>query len=218
MDITKIAEHDGSADIDKLMSVSNDIIACIKKLRSLLGDKNKLLDKFIFGVLSALNQTAASDFTSGTFDNINGELRRLCTDIRGGMEHPEHPFYKTLKAYIDANPCPVSDIYVDYYCAAVSLDYAKFALDGYIEQRRESTAAVLEEERIAELATELERFIPPSALEELCGLIYKRLIIIPSANVFLQSIADQFILSCLLEDKPSSRYVFQYLLDAACDE
>lgn len=215
MDIIKIAEHDVSADIEALALISNDIIGCVKRHRTILGERSGLLDKFILGVLKLLNNSGAFDYTSGAFDDINSELRGLCVAVRDGKNYSKHPFYPFLKAFINDNPCPAPEIYVDYYCAAVSLQYSEYALNKYIEKRKQSLTAILEEAQITELAAELEKFIPSSDLEELCSLMFKRLVITPASNVFLQSAADQLILSYLLEDN-TSRYVFQHLLDSAC--
>lgn len=214
MDLEKIMSAGGMVDVKHHMDVRKDIIVTAKKIRAELGNKMSILDDFMLALFGALSKLSVLDAVEEGFQDATRELRDLIIGIRKESKEVEsHPFYAFMTDAIKKNPCPAEEIYTDYYFARHSLEYAEFALQRYVDNRKAVVSAALQEANIDALEVRLTELVDPDEIYRLTELIITRFLIASPSKIFLQCLTDQCILSDLYHDK-NTRYVFQHMIDA----
>lgn len=218
MDITKIVSAGGMVNIQELLGTHKKLMRTINNIRMTLGKQSDLLDNYILGVLTAINKISVLDAVDEGFQEASMELRELCAGIRDGAENVVlHPFYPMLKEYMDKHPCPNVGIYVDYYCAGVSIEYAEFALNRYLENRKMQLQEKMKEAQVDILKGRLMELVDHAVLVRLCDLLCQRFFVSSPSKVFIQCMADQYVLNCLTQNG-NSRHVLQYILADETEE
>lgn len=212
MKLFDLARYGGTSDPEALNALSNDLMRCMKDINLVLGEKKPLLIQYIYSVLTALNHVNNSSVIAEASEDAVSDLRSLCSSVRDGSGS-DHPFYPALQQYINNHPCPAESVYVDYYSAAISQEYAAFLLNRHVENSEAAISELLTGQETAAIENELEKLVGPAKLEELRVLIYRRLIVVPSSRLLLQHIADQLIFNLITQDNESGRYVFQMMFE-----
>lgn len=205
-------------DLEEISRIKRETLSTVRKLRLKLNDQGNLIDEFALGMLRAFLKISVFDAVETGFQNASDTLRELCIGIRDGNEAVStHPFYPTLCQYISKHPCPKDSIYVDFYCASMVTDYAKFSLNEFIRNRKAALNEVAKEANIEQLMSRLIELVGQAEFDRLYDSLYRRFTFASPSRVFLQCMADQWVLNCLSQSG-DSRYVFQYILDEENDD
>lgn len=213
MDIEKILSACGAVDVAELAVVRKEFIGFTKGIRDSLGENSKILDDFMLALLTAINKISVLDAVDGVFDNATEVLRNLIKGVRDGdAEVTSHPFYPTLSEYVSKHPCPVLDLYLDYYSACLHILYSEFAVKQYLEGKEAELRTAATEANIISLKARLLEFVEPDVVEQIYEHTYKRFLVTSPSKLFLQCMTDSYIFSCL-NHSSDGKYIFQFILD-----
>lgn len=184
-------------------------------IRTKLGSRSYLLDKYLSYLFDAINETLAYNAASEGFD-VCAILRGMCAGIlRGESKHTDHPYFEQAKAYIDAHPLRYQEI-----TTRVSM-YQAVLIDGFYEIACKEFATEISAPRCTFDACDLndlygkicELLSGGEAMETLNQFFRRRFLPATAMTMFLQGAANQLIYSLEYRDRETAKQVFQLLLD-----
>lgn len=206
----------GKQGLTYLKNINEEFFETASSIRKRLETKAYFLDKYLYDLLYALSNTLAYDAADSGFIKSN-ELTHLCRDIIDGHhECKEHPYYQTVKNYIQEHPLPFQErsTKLEYY-------FVKLA-DGYFEQCAppyfsEIYLHVREDLDIVYLH-ELYRNICDilgceNDMEKLNLLLRQRYMTTTAMADFAQGLTDSLIYSLTYRDEETSKPVIQLILE-----
>lgn len=214
MELETMLKASGSVEVEEHIKLRRETLLTVKKMRGKLGVRGDLVDEYILAMFKALSKISVLDAVDEGYQDAATELRDLVIGIhKDHVSVISHPFYNTAKEYISLYPCPSDDIYTDFYCSCLNLEYTDFALKRYMDNRETVVSEALNEANIEEVKARMNEVADPKDLEQLCDLICRHFIIAFPAKIFIQCMTDQRVL-CDLQQDNKSRYVFQHMIDA----
>lgn len=187
-----------------------------KELRSRLGDKAELLDRYLSGLLEGIGGTLAYEAADEGFLR-GGGLRQLCAGIlRGDSSGQEraHPLYQTVSEYIDEHPLPDWGFHtsLSVYHAALADVFLRHAAAEYFAERQRALDAGVADLRALywEICVLLGETEPVERLNEAVRTRFLQAAALP---VFLQGMNNDLLDSLLHRDGGSGGPVFRLMLD-----
>ena len=123
-------------DFDEIALSGQELLQMVSEWRARLGMKCGVLDNYLAGVLNAMIDTNdARNAAEEGFDEAVSELRRILRHIKEGKigEAQKHPFYPTVKAYMDNHPHDRDFFYYDIYCLGLFPKYLAFSVQRFLE-------------------------------------------------------------------------------------
>ena len=208
-----------SLDFVEAAQAGEELLRLVREWRERLGTNCGILDNYLAGVLNAMtNTTNARDTAEDGFDEALSELRGILRLIKDGEEDKaqKHPFYPKVREYMDAHPFPQDLLYYETYCTGLFLEYISFAVKNYMKKCNDKYQIELEENNVPQLREALLSSgvgITDKSLNYLNNLISRVFIWIAPSSIFIQGMTDQILLSLILRDNISGRYVFQRIFD-----
>ena len=208
-----------SLDFVETAQAGEKLLRLVRDWREILGTNCGILYNYLAGVLNAMtNTTNSRDTAEEGFDEALSELRGILRLIKKGEDDDaqKRPFYPKVRAYMDTHPFPQDLLYYETYCAGLFPEYISFAVKSYMKKCNDKFQAELKENNIPQLHEALLLSgvgITNENLDYLNNLISRVFIWIAPSSIFIQGMTDQVLLSLILRDNISDRYVFQRILD-----
>jgi len=207
----------GNLDVGYLRRTQQEFFELARLIRVRLGNKSYLLDKYVYDLLSAINETLAYDAADRGF-LCSGELRGICADILNGEgNRTDHPFYETAKQYINDHPLTFQErtTQVDIYCTMLSCNFMEFAAPLFYEDCRDTTGAVMDIIFLRELYCKISSVVGEELMEQLNVLIRQRFLIAAPMFCFAQGMTNDLLYSLQWRDIETNKTALQLMLETA---
>ena len=207
----------GNLDVGHLRKTQQEFFELSRSIRTKLGNQSYLLDKYLYDLLGAVNETLAYDAADRGFLS-SGELRGICADIlKGEEERKEHPFYETAKQYISKHPLNFQErtTQVDIYCTLLSCDFMESAAPLFYEDCKNNSGAVMDIVFLRELYYKISSVVGEEPMERLNLLIRQRFLIAAPMFCFAQGMTNDLLYSLRWRDIETNKTVLQLILDTA---
>lgn len=205
----------GSASVDNLNRSFKEFLRQATEIRIRLGKQRYLLDKYLSYLFEATNGILAYEAAEGF--ETESTLNSLCTEIlRGDTKSNDHPFYKRVKAFIDAHPLKYQESFtkLSLYDLMLSGSYLESVYEQYYTDLVDDIKAFLDIVDLNSLYNKIcEALGGEKEMEHLNLLFCQRFLIAKAMDIFLQGMTNQLLYSLTYRDRETSKQVLQLLLD-----
>lgn len=186
--------------IQELQLSDEEFRFCISRLRKDLKGTNqeKTLDAYLLAFFSILNSHCVSNTEGYAFATECGSFRSMIREICNNPDYAsEHPLFPTVKSFIEKNPYPHEEGYVQYYFSRLSVPFADYALRSYEKECLERIADLGEEGDLQTAEAALVKCISPSDFEELQTVLARRFFQTAPAGILMQVLAEECAMAYL---------------------
>lgn len=198
----------GKAEQVHLRNTLADIRQLAKAIKNKLGRQRYLLDKYLFDLLNAINQTSACDAAEQGAGYM-GELIGLCCNLSRGAEADEnHPLYAKVAAYISEHPLPYQEhnTKMNLYYIGLMDDLFSYAIPKFFEGRVDAIRRELDMVYLHGLYRDINSIIGnEDQMEELNLLIRQRFQVSTAMQSFIQGITNTLLDSLTERDAETGK-------------
>lgn len=206
----------GKAEQAHLRNTLADLRQLAKGIKNKLGRQSYLLDKYLFDLLNAINQTSACDAAEQGAGYM-GELIGLCCNLsRGADADKNHPLYGKVKVYISEHPLPYQEhnTRLNLYYVGLMDDFLGYAIPKFFEGRVDAIRRELDMVYLHGLYRDISSIIGgEDQMEELNLLIRQRFQVATAMQSFIQGITNTLLDSLTERDAETGKMVLQLWMD-----
>jgi len=188
-----------------------DIFSTARQIQDDLGNQKPLLDKYLSGLISALNPPNFLHALEDGFSKGN-ELRSICHSIiKEQPDYQNHEFYQVAKQFIDSHPLEKVNRHTaaEVYYLVLADRFTEHAICEFIQKKLNDTEETENVDKLVLLYRKISDAAGMFHINHLNALFRRRFMIAPLVAAFTQGMAVDLLFSLTHFDEDSGRQAFQ---------
>ncbi len=200
----------------KLKILSNDFWSKASKFRKSLGENAYILDSYLCSIFSTIEKLYVDDVINRA-DNLVGEIEGICRSICESRSYGKesHWFFETAKNYIETHPLKYKDNTTRAYIYMICLfdDFADTYFEKTFNGKENKYRNIYASNAVAENLNTIRNYLSDGEIKVLNEAIKKRFVAPALSNLFMRTLSSQLCYYLLVEDKETSKRLFQIILE-----
>lgn len=206
----------GKVECSHLKRMQEEFFETAHLIRRQLGKQAYLLDKYLFDLLNAINETLAHDASSSGFESET-DLHHLCREIINKDEKSkDHSFYPTVKSFIDEHPLSFQEMFtsMSFYLAHLYDDFFEYVAPSFFDECKVKMQEQIDLVYSRDLYRKICTIIGgEEQMEKLNMLIRQRFLITTAMANFAQGFTNSMLYTLTYRDVETNKPVIQLILE-----